>query len=82
MITFRSLYQSARLRSLPLSMSGIILGSAIAYSQGYFQWDIFLWALLTTILFQVLSDYANEMLKKEQIMNDVWGLKELYNREL
>lgn len=41
-------------------MSGIILGSAIAYSQGYFQWDIFLWALLTTILFQVLSDYAND----------------------
>ena len=60
MITFHSLYQSARLRSLPLSMSGIILGSAIAYGQGAFRWDIFLLALLTTVLFQVLSDYAND----------------------
>lgn len=60
MITFHSLYQSARLRSLPLSMSGIILGSAIAYGQDEFQWSIFLLALLTTVLFQVLSDYAND----------------------
>ena len=60
MITFHSLYQSARLRSLPLSISGIILGSAIAYGQGEFQWSIFLLALLTTVLFQVLSDYAND----------------------
>ena len=60
MITFHSLYQSARLRSLPLSMSGILLGSAIAYGQGAFRWDIFLLALLTTVLFQVLSDYAND----------------------
>ena len=59
-ITFHSLYQSARLRSLPLSMSGILLGSAIAYGQEAFRWDIFLLALLTTVLFQVLSDYAND----------------------
>ena len=46
--------------TLPLSMSGILLGSAIAYGQGAFRWDIFLLALLTTVLFQVLSDYAND----------------------
>ncbi|MDO4881023.1 MAG: 1,4-dihydroxy-2-naphthoate octaprenyltransferase [Capnocytophaga sp.] len=60
MITFKGLYQSARLRSLPLSMSGIILGSGIAYGQDIFRWDIFLLALLTTMLFQILSDYAND----------------------
>ena len=59
-ITFHSLYQSARLRSLPLSLSGILLGTAIAYGQGAFQWPILLLALLTTVLFQVLSDYAND----------------------
>jgi len=41
-------------------MSGILLGSAIAYGQGAFRWDIFSLALLTTVLFQVLSDYAND----------------------
>ena len=57
---FIALYQSARLRSLPLSMSGILLGSAIAYGQGAFRWDIFLLALLTYRIVQVLSDYAND----------------------
>ena len=60
MITLKGLYKSARLRSLPLSLSGIILGSGIAYGQGVFRIDIFLLALLTTMLFQILSDYAND----------------------
>ena len=60
MITLKGLYKSARLRSLPLSLSGIILGSGIAYGQGVFRMDIFLLALLTTMLFQILSDYAND----------------------
>lgn len=60
MITFKSLYASARLRSLPLSVSGILMGSAIAYQKGAFRTDIFLLALLTTICFQLLSDFAND----------------------
>ncbi len=51
---------AARLRTLPLSISGIITGSALAYNTGAFQWDIFLLALLVTLGFQVLSNFAND----------------------
>lgn len=56
----RIFINAARLRTLPLSVSGIVMGGALAYRQGYFQISIFLWALLTTILFQVLSNFAND----------------------
>lgn len=52
--------QAARLRTLPLSVSGIIVGSAYAQYTGYFRWDIFLLALLTTLGLQVLSNFAND----------------------
>lgn len=55
--------KAARLRTLPLSVSGIILGSACAYqavpSHSKF-WLIFGLCLLTTLFFQVLSNYAND----------------------
>ena len=60
MITPKALYASARLRSLPLSVSGVLLGSGAAYGAGVFRADVFALALLTTLLFQVLSDYAND----------------------
>ena len=60
MITAKALYASARLRSLPLSVSGVLLGSGAAYGAGAFRADIFALALLTTLPFQVLSDYAND----------------------
>jgi 1,4-dihydroxy-2-naphthoate octaprenyltransferase len=50
-----------RLRTLPLSLSGIILGSGIAASQGYFDGTILGLALLTTLLFQILSNLANDL---------------------
>jgi 1,4-dihydroxy-2-naphthoate octaprenyltransferase len=52
--------QAARLRTLPLSLSGIIVGSAYAYHQGYSNWKIVVLALLTTLGLQVLSNYAND----------------------
>ncbi|MFD0862255.1 1,4-dihydroxy-2-naphthoate octaprenyltransferase [Sungkyunkwania multivorans] len=51
---------AARLRTLPLSISGIIAASGVAASQGYFDSTIFILALLTTIGFQVLSNFAND----------------------
>jgi len=55
--------KAARLRTLPLSVSGIILGSACVYqavpSHSKF-WLIFGLCLLTTLFFQVLSNYAND----------------------
>lgn len=52
--------QAARLRTLPLSVSGIIVGSAYAHYQGYSDWSIVVLALLTTLGLQVLSNYAND----------------------
>ncbi|NAS30092.1 1,4-dihydroxy-2-naphthoate polyprenyltransferase [Flavobacteriaceae bacterium R38] len=51
---------AARLRTLPLSISGIIVGGGLASSQGYFDLIIFLLSLLTTIGFQVLSNFSND----------------------
>ena len=52
--------QAARLRTLPLSLSGIIVGSALAIKQGFFDTGIFVLALLTTVGFQVTSNFAND----------------------
>lgn len=55
--------QAARLRTLPLSVSGIVVGSAAAYASGITHdafWSIFSWAILTTLLLQILSNFAND----------------------
>lgn len=52
--------EAARLRTLPLSVSGIIVGSFIAASQNLFNWKICILALLTTVCFQVISNFAND----------------------
>jgi len=49
-----------RLRTLPLSVSGIITGSAMAYKAGKFDLSIFILAILTTLGFQILSNFAND----------------------
>ncbi len=58
---FNSWLKASRLRTLPLSVSGIILGSAIAMKQGFTNWWIFAFSLLTTVLFQILSNLANDL---------------------
>ena len=50
-----------RLRTLPLSLSGIIVGSALAGWLGYFDGKIFFGAMMTTVLFQILSNLANDL---------------------
>ena len=52
--------QAARLRTLPLSVSGIIVGSFYAMSQAMFNWKIVLFALSTTLGLQILSNFAND----------------------
>ena len=57
--------QAARLRTLPLSISGIIIGSFTArwrlLSAGSkWDWQIFALAMLVTILYQILSNFAND----------------------
>lgn len=52
--------KAARLRTIPLSISGITISGFLAVTKGQFQWILFLLALLTTIGFQVLSNFAND----------------------
>jgi len=51
---------AARLRTLPLSLSGLILAGFIAKYEGFYQQDIFFLSLLTTLAFQILSNFAND----------------------
>jgi 1,4-dihydroxy-2-naphthoate octaprenyltransferase len=60
--------QAARLRTLPLSVSGIIVGSMYALRPtenietptDVFSWNVFGFALLTTLGLQILSNFAND----------------------
>lgn len=49
-----------RLRTLPLSISGIVVGSCMAYYNGFYKISVFILAILTTISLQVLSNLAND----------------------
>ena len=49
-----------RLRTLPLSISGIILASCFAAYNGFFDWKVCVLAILTTLSFQILSNFAND----------------------
>ncbi|MGM0634901.1 MAG: 1,4-dihydroxy-2-naphthoate octaprenyltransferase [Bacteroidota bacterium] len=51
---------AARPRTLPLSIAGILTGTAVAVQQGLFDTSIFIWAILTTLALQVLSNFAND----------------------
>jgi len=51
---------AARLRTLPLSVSGIIVGSSLGSIKPIWQSSIFWLAIVTTIGFQVLSNFAND----------------------
>jgi 1,4-dihydroxy-2-naphthoate octaprenyltransferase len=52
--------EAARVRTLPLSISGIVVGSFYAMSQGVFNWKIVIFALSTTLGLQILSNFAND----------------------
>ena len=52
--------EAARVRTLPLSVSGIIVGCFYAMSQSVFNWKIFFFAITTTLLLQILSNFAND----------------------
>mgnify|MGYP000870333417 FL=1 len=57
----RAYITSFRLRTLPLSLSGVLLGSLLAASDGYFKTTTLVWAMLTTVALQILSNLANEV---------------------
>ena len=50
-----------RLRTLPLALSNIFLGSFLAAADGGFSLKIFILATLTTLFLQILSNLANDL---------------------
>ena len=56
----KSWISAFRLRTLPLSLSSILMGSIIAYSHGKFTIPIAVLAITTTVFLQVLSNLAND----------------------
>lgn len=60
MTKIKAWISAARLRTLPLSISGIVTAGAAAKVSGNFNWSIFFLALATTLGFQILSNFAND----------------------
>ena len=50
-----------RLRTLPLSVAGIITGSMLAYSVERFNITLFVLAIATVLFLQILSNLANDL---------------------
>ena len=52
--------QAIRLRTLPLALASIAMGSFLAADEGLFNLSIFILAAITTIFLQILSNLAND----------------------
>jgi 1,4-dihydroxy-2-naphthoate polyprenyltransferase len=52
--------EAARLRTLPLALSSILMGCFLAAAHEKFSWTIAILAVVTTICLQVLSNFAND----------------------
>lgn len=50
-----------RLRTLPLSVAGIIMGGMLAASHHFWNTGTFIWAMLTALSLQIVSNIANEL---------------------
>lgn len=61
MSKIKSYLRSFRLRTLPLSVAGIVLGTLLAARAGEFHLLRFALAILTVLLLQILSNVANEL---------------------
>jgi len=60
MKTIKLWLSAIRLRTLPLSLSGIIVAACIAHYNGFFDVKILVLAILTTLSYQILSNLAND----------------------
>ena len=52
---------AARLRTLPLALSSIVLGSLLAASVGRFSWWVLVLSVVAATVYQLLSNYANDL---------------------
>jgi len=60
-VSLKTWLAAARLRTLPLALSAIILGSLLARFYGEFSLAILILCILTAVFYQVLSNFANDL---------------------
>jgi 1,4-dihydroxy-2-naphthoate octaprenyltransferase len=60
MINYNAWLSAIRIRTLPLALASIGMGSFLAAEAGYFRWSVFLLCAITTIFLQILSNLAND----------------------
>lgn len=60
MATPQSWIKAARLRTLPLALSGILMGAALAYFDGGFNSRVTILAIVTALFIQIFSNFAND----------------------
>lgn len=56
----KSWIKAARLRTLPLALSGILMGAALSYLDGGFNSRVTILALVTALFIQIFSNFAND----------------------
>lgn len=59
-MTLKNWLEAARLRTLPLALASIATGTFLAAGQGHFDALTLILAMLTTLLLQIGSNYAND----------------------
>jgi 1,4-dihydroxy-2-naphthoate octaprenyltransferase len=57
---FKAWLSAFRLRTLPLALASIGMGSFLAAADGAFKIKVVAWSMLTTLLLQILSNLAND----------------------
>ena len=60
MASLKSWIKAARLRTLPLAMSGILMGAALSYLDGGFNRIVTILAVVTALFIQIFSNFAND----------------------
>ena len=60
-MTFKAVIRSMRLRTLPLSTAGIVLGIMLACAGHGVPWYVIVLTILTTVSLQILSNMSNEL---------------------
>ncbi|MDP2337178.1 MAG: 1,4-dihydroxy-2-naphthoate polyprenyltransferase [Bacteroidota bacterium] len=60
MASIKSWIKAARLRTLPLAMSGILMGAALSYYKRGFDLKVTALAIVTALFIQIFSNFAND----------------------
>jgi 1,4-dihydroxy-2-naphthoate octaprenyltransferase len=60
MASLKSWVKAARLRTLPLAMSGILMGAALSYLDKGFDLKVSILAIVTALFIQIFSNFAND----------------------